>query len=275
MSKRSASRELPETLLSPVPKKAKLEGLPPANSPKSLKRVAHDACQDLQSESSHRASKKAKMDDCATDSADSSEGDLFERTQSPQPQPEEDPAVIAYCLERAQQIEDQRRRAQAHVHQYTQAYAVSRLNRLPSPTLSDRGSDAGRSDLDENGYSPQMFDLADDDPKVETIFGPEHAARFKARGSVSEVQSNDHQPSQQPHFFMPDGRVKDHITENFDGPETSGGSASPQRCLDHRQTGRLRKRASYRQARSPTVQSCRRSSRLARAIKSPSDTAGL
>ncbi|KAH8761651.1 hypothetical protein F5883DRAFT_562643 [Diaporthe sp. PMI_573] len=79
------------------------------------------------------------------------------------------------------QMQDAYDRTDVHFRQARQEYIRFRENRLPSPTPSDEGSVVHDSDADEFGCVPLMFNLENDDPEVEQVFGAIYSHRLRER----------------------------------------------------------------------------------------------
>lgn len=216
------------------------------------------------------------------------------QTSSPQLQPEESPAIEAYwqklarqAQDRARQAQDRARQAEDYVRHARREYAAYRRSRQQDPVISSMMAEAG-SNTDGNSSQPHNYIMEDDDPAVAEIFGPEFAARLRARRSRT-------QPQQGPLFswlfpdFIPEGQPEtDNSTDRAEaaadeGPNTESAIEADlergqqnqqagrprQQCAPPRQRRTPREHASPNKKQAPKPQPRRRSTRDASAGKSP------
>lgn len=183
MPKRNASGALSESAqtLPPV-KKAKVDETIPQSSKRPAPVVNGADRQDDRFHPSKRARRNEKSVACMH----SSDSDSWPFKPMPfiQSQPEEDPAVTAYWIQRERQVEAQIRQADSLRREHRQEYSRYRTTRLPSPAISTTSSDA-----DANGYTPAMFDMEDDDSNIREVFGAAFAAQLQARSHLPRPRS--------------------------------------------------------------------------------------
>lgn len=225
MSKRRACEASLEPL-SPTSKKPRLadsadnlasDASLRAHRPNPRKRsLLEDADDARDPAASNLISKKARIDNSPTDSHPHS------RSPSPWPiiedhVPQEDPAE-EIRQEWQRQIHEAMDRSEAAFRQARQEYAKFRKNRLPSPAPSDEGSRVIDSEEDEFGYVPANFNLENDDPEVEQVFGAAYAHRIAQRaGRWAPAAPIRPQKVSSP----PPSISTNHPTESREHPETT------------------------------------------------------
>lgn len=145
------------------------------------------APEDAEADSSGISARASRKD--RTGESPKGEEPLRARSPSPWPdiedsfQHEVDPVDIVRQEHSQQQIRTAINRAETHFRGLQQEYTKFRQSRdrLPSPVLSDKGSEISDSEADDNGCTPMMFGMENDDPRVEEVFGIEYARRLEER----------------------------------------------------------------------------------------------